>query len=194
MWSHAVQLSDVLLRHSSFPSFVVCVASVCALAYRMSKLEADIEKIVPFTPLDKRLISGYSSDEFYELMHKLGAEGRGIYLKLNLLDFIVPWPAAAAVAIIIGPLFTKAGLWPRANLLPLLFLAVDLSENIAIRFAMKSFPAQHPAVAFLAGRLTQCNFLMRFPMLGAIVFGGLYLAWQWPLSSMHKPHTALHTD
>lgn len=194
--SLADQVSDQLLRRSSLTSFLACFASVCALAYAMSFVEAQLEELAPFQALDKRGYKGYTADEAHTLLADLGPKGRDLYLKLNVLDCIVAWPAAGMLSVLLGPLYNKLSWWPRANLLPLTFLVLDVSENLAIRVLLSHYPSTlSHAAARLADKLTRGNFMSQVLILSAIGVAALALAWRRLQShSNSQPSAAKRSD
>lgn len=103
--------------------------------------------------------TGYTYDYAVSLLSQLGAEGRGLYLSLQLpLDLVYPISFGISHALIICWLFDKTGatspLAPYACLLPVAGCLLDYSENIAIFSMLINYPRIAESVVQLSSILT----------------------------------------
>ena len=103
---------------------------------------------------------GYSYDEAISLLEALGAEGRRVYLELQLpLDFIYPGLFAISNALLLTWVYRKAYA-PNSRmfnfcLLPFLAGLFDYLENIAIIQMIHAYPHLSPGLVTLSSTFTQ---------------------------------------
>ena len=183
-------LSQLALRYSSLQSVVLCIAAMLLLVLQMSRFEAKIAEITSTAILDKQF--AYTPEEALAYMRALGMEGRQAYLGFNVWDFGVPVTFSAMLAFMIGPVYVRARLWPQANLTPLLYAVCDLSENVAIRRLLNTFPEQSPTVVYLADAATRLKWLFTILVAGVLLIG--LLAWARILSLNAKRPAPAHHD
>ena len=167
------RLSAWILRQSTVPNFLVCLTLFSGLLYQMSRLAAEARDFTELPLLDSR--TSYSPKDAFVLLNALGADGRSIYLQFNAFEIFFPAVTAAFMAIIIGPLYHRAGLWSQVNVFPLLYFAFDTSEGLAVRYLLKSFPSWPVKLAFLASELTRYKIRFLLYTTGIIIFGLLAL-------------------
>lgn len=103
--------------------------------------------------------TGYTFDYAVSLLTQLGAEGRELYLSLQLpLDFVYPLSFGLSHALIICWLLNKSRIIsPYASytcLLPILGCLFDYSENIAIASMLTNFPSITEDIVQISSTLT----------------------------------------
>ena len=163
------RMSNFILRHSTVQGFLMCTTALFFLMWQFSELASQIKQITELPILEARM--SYTPREAHTLFHELGSDGRAIYLKANLYDTAFPILLSIWLAIIIGPLYHRAHLWPQANMFPALYLIFDLAENVAIRYLLRNFPEWDPKVAYLAGELTRYKYRFALYTFLVVVFG-----------------------
>jgi hypothetical protein len=104
-------------------------------------------------PLDIRF--GFTPQEAHDFLVALGPEGRQWYRWTELVaDSIYPLVYGLFLILLISFLFervfSEGSIWRRANLLPLLIVVADYTENAGILTLLNRFPAPADGVARLA--------------------------------------------
>lgn len=118
------RLSATLLRYSTVQSFLLSLTAAAFFLWRMSLALAEIRQITDVALLDSRW--SYHPREAHSLIRELGRHGRELYLQINYLDFGFPFAFAAVCSILIGPIYQRTGLWTQVNVLPIIYLCLDL--------------------------------------------------------------------
>jgi len=89
---------------------------------------------------------GYTADELVSFIGDLGEAGRGLYLRCQLWDLIVPVLLGAALVLLFALLIQKTGSttkWlRRLALVPLVYVVTDLAEDIALILFLRTYPAE----------------------------------------------------
>jgi len=111
--------------------------------------------------LDSRI--NYSPDEAYDALEAMGNEGRKLYLRLNIIDFIFPLFFYPSIALTIAYLLQRHSIPEIAIGLPIVPIIggiADLGENICIRKMLKHFDSRPTRVARRANCLTLTKYFM----------------------------------
>jgi len=132
----------------------------------------------------------YSVTELYEMAESYGEQGRVDYVKARF-TFDLVWPIVytfflvTAISWLFGKTTSAASIWQRANLFPILAMALDYLENISTSIVMVRFPVQTPIIDMLATVFTPLKWIF----VGAsfvLLLIGLVL---FTLSLRHRPHS-----
>jgi hypothetical protein len=101
----------------------------------------------------------YTPETLYDLADAYGPEGRQAYIRARF-TFDLVWPIvyalflATAISWLYGRTFPAGSPWGRANLVPLVGMALDYLENVATSLVMARYPDPTPVVVWLAPVLT----------------------------------------
>ncbi len=139
-----------------------------------------VEHFAPEKKLFDLLPSGYSYDYAMHLLESLGAEGRAVYLNLQLpLDFIYPGLFAISYTLLLVWVLKK-GFPPQSkifyfSIVPVLGGLFDYLENICIINMLKTYPDLSPSQVSLSSIFTilKSGFSTAFFIL---FFVGIYFA------------------
>lgn len=126
----------------------------------------------------------YSPGDLYRMAEAYGGEGRRAYIRARFtFDLVWPLVYAAFLGTAISWLYRRAfpvkSLWQRANLVPLLGLLFDYTENAFTSLVMWRYPARTLLVDWLAPLFTFAKwvFVGGSFLLLAIAIG--VAAWRW---------------
>ncbi|MDP1932928.1 MAG: hypothetical protein Q8L60_15865 [Gammaproteobacteria bacterium] len=113
----------------------------------------------------------YDSGEALRRAEAYGPEGRSIYLRFLLLDFLFIPAYSLAAAFLISALARKAdGISDsRANLLPLLMGLGDFIENNCTLMLLTSYPDSSTVIASIGSSATMLKYLFGVATLGAVL-------------------------
>lgn len=151
-------------RHASARRLVVLVALLAMAMLSVHVIDT------PWSLVRLRSMTGglgildmelhYSGRHAYDLLTALGPGGRSFYLwrMLAALDVVLPvlFAAVLSVGMAVGfrGLIGEQSRIRRLQVLPLIALAADYSENVLIAFLLLRFPVEHSRIAALAGWVT----------------------------------------
>jgi hypothetical protein len=129
----------------------------------------------------------YSPGQLYEMAQAYGEEGRQAYVRARFtFDLVWPLVYAAFLGTAISWLsrvgFRSGTLWQRANLAPLLGLALDYAENVSTSLVIARYPARTPVVAWLAPLFTLAKWLFVGGSFALLALAAGAAAWRWLVS------------
>ncbi len=123
-------------------------------------------------------LSGYSVSEAYRYLSSYGAEGRQLYLVIELtLDLVYPFTTALMFSLLILYTFQRAfpmHTWThKLALIPFAVMLADYLENASIVTMLMNYPRQLPFVAAAANVFTRTKFdLTPFELISFIGLAG----------------------
>lgn len=118
---------------------------------------------------------GYSQDQVYSMLNRVGKEGRSIYAGLLGLDYIFAVVFMLLQSLMMTLLLDKTGLirrWGMLNLLPFARSAMDILENCLILAMLSGYPSVYPVVAGLASGVTVIKWIIYYGILGTLFLLG----------------------
>jgi hypothetical protein len=101
----------------------------------------------------------YAPETLYEWADTYGVEGRAAYIRARF-TFDLVWPVVyalfltTAISWVYRSAFSSDSPWQRANLVPILGMALDYLENLATSLVMARYPDPTPVIVWLAPVLT----------------------------------------
>lgn len=125
----------------------------------------------------------YAPADLYRMAEAYGAEGRQAYIHARL-TFDAVWPVVyalfltTAISWLYRRAFPQGSLWRRANLAPLLGIALDYLENLSTMLVMWLYPARTPVVDTLAPIFTAFKWVFVGGSMILLLIGASALLWQ----------------
>lgn len=125
----------------------------------------------------------YTAQQAYDRIASFGESGRAVYLHILMGDMIYPailgFLIATSISLVLRWLGLSGTYWRYLSLLPLVNMAFDYIENVALIFILIAYPTQMPGIASIAGMLT---FLKN--VFGLLSFSVLLLVFaKWSMNS-----------
>jgi hypothetical protein len=123
----------------------------------------------------------YTPETLYELADDYGPEGRQAYIRTRF-TFDLVWPIVyalfltTAISWLYGRTFPAGSPWGRANLVPLVGMALDYLENISTSLVMARYPDPTPVVVWLAPVFTLTKWFFvggSFVVLVVVIIGAV---------------------
>ncbi len=153
-----MEKNDSATKMRIFKTAVIFVFAVCLLLMRV------------YEPHFKALSSGartldmsfHSSAEVFKLFDTLGIQGRLLYIRLLLIDFIFIASFALVqnfiLKFVMGRALLKTG-WRRMLAISYLRGLLDVIENISLLILINSFPLKTPWLAAFSSFFTTLKFI-----------------------------------
>ncbi|MBN1641315.1 MAG: hypothetical protein JXA09_08765 [Anaerolineae bacterium] len=106
----------------------------------------------------------YTPEDLYRMAEAYGAEGRAAYVRARwTFDLVFPLVYTAflvtAISWLYSSAFAEGSLWRRANLVPLLGMALDYLENASTSLVTARYPDRMRVVATVAPLFTATKWL-----------------------------------
>ncbi len=114
----------------------------------------------------------YDSQEALRRVEAYGQDGRSIYLRFLILDFMFIPAYTLAAAFLISAMTSKVGgiAQSRANLLPMLIGLGDFIENSCTLILLTSYPDSPSVIASIGSSATMLKYLFGVATLGAVLY------------------------
>ena len=147
------KLYRALEARASGRNILVAGVVYLALATILNMGGAELDRLAGGPVLDLRHY--FTADEAYTVLGLYGAEGRKLYLRLELVDLVYPLAYGSLFALGMTFLFKRllapsSGLH-RLSLLPAATVVMDYLENIGIITMCATYPERWPTLGAAAG-------------------------------------------
>lgn len=126
----------------------------------------------------------YSTSDLYEMAQSYGADGRGLYVKARF-TFDLVWPLVytlflvTSISWLFGRALPEKSIWQRANLVPLLAMALDYLENLSTSIVMVRYPARTAVVDVFATIFTPVKWIFVSLSFMLLLIGVMLALWRW---------------
>jgi len=126
----------------------------------------------------------YSTSDLYEMAQSYGADGRSSYVKARF-TFDLVWPLVYTLFLVTSiswpfvKVFPAESVWQRANLVPLLAMALDYLENVSTSIVMARYPARTDVVDTLATIFTPLKWVFVSVSFILLLIGIVFVVWGW---------------
>ena len=133
----------------------------------------------------------YSTGDLYEMAENYGEPGRTEYIRARF-TFDLVWPIVYTFFLVttMSWFYKKAfpveNIWQRANLIPILAMALDYLENVSTSIVMARYPVRTLVVDVLATVFTPIKWVFVGFSFIFLLIGIAFAAWGWLKDNQRK--------
>ena len=133
----------------------------------------------------------YSTRDLYKMAEAYGEQGRAVYVRTRF-TFDLVWPIVYTFFLVttMSWFYKKAfpveNVWQRANLIPILAMALDYLENVSTSIVMARYPAQTVVVDVFATIFTPVKWVLVGFSFILLLIGIVFAAWGWVKDNQRK--------
>ncbi|MCX7709142.1 MAG: hypothetical protein N2484_04765 [Clostridia bacterium] len=124
---------------------------------------------------------GYSQTHVYDMLDRVGAAGRELYMGFLTLDFVFIVVFMFLLALLLTFLLEKAAVNSRMkilNLLPVIRSGMDAIENCLLLLVIFNYPVKLPIIVAISSMATILKWVSLVAILALIVILMIRIAWK----------------